>query len=206
MNLKPIKRKLDRLPIITAVLTGINVLMFLITDLIPGVGSVFFEYGSLGYQNVIHQHQFYRLITHMFLHLDQDHIFSNILLLVMLGYYIEDYLGHTRFLILYFCCGFLAGCTSIVYNMIYMDPTTSLGASGAVFGLMGSYIYMIWRNQQGQQVMDIRRLAFVLVIIFYGGFSQGGIDNAAHVGGFLCGIPCVAILDLTRNRKGRKKR
>lgn len=203
INIKSIKRKLDQIPIITIVLVAINVLIFLITDLTTLGKTFLLEQGALGYSQIMHQHQFYRIITHMFLHMDQGHIFNNMLMLVALGYYIEEYLGHKRFLILYFCCGFLAGCTSIVYNMIQMDVTTSIGASGATFGLLGSFIYILWRNQQG---LNIQRLGLVLVVSFYGGFSQGGIDNAAHVGGFLLGIPCIALLDLTRNRKGRKTR
>lgn len=203
MNMKQIKRKLDKVPIITIVLVSVNALIFMISDLTPLGGQFLYDYGELGYYPVIYQHQFYRIITCMFLHQGSDHIFNNMMMLITLGYYLENYLGHSRFLVLYFSSGFLAGCTSIVYNMIQMDTTPSVGASGATFGLMGAFIYILWRHQQE---LDIRYIVLALIVSFYNGFNLNGIDTAAHVGGFLFGIPCIALLDLTRNRKGRKTR
>lgn len=207
MNRKAIQRKLKSIPIVMIILVAINVLVFLVTDLMTITGSYYLiEHGSLGYDPVLKHYELYRLITHMFLHSDEGHLLNNMLILVVLGYYMEGYLGHLRFLILYFCTGFLAACTSMVYNMMHMDLTPSIGASGAIFGLMGGYVFLVWHLQQQQQQADPRRLLLAVAIIFYGGVTSQGIDVVAHAGGFLSGMPCTALLNLTRNRKGRKKK
>lgn len=207
MNIKSIRRKLERMPIATILLTAVNVIVFLITDMMSITGSYYLiEHGSLGYNSVLNHHELYRLVTHMFLHADEEHIFNNMLMLVVLGYYMEEYLGHLRFLILYFCSGFIAACTSMVYNMMQMNLTPSIGASGAIFGLMGGFIFLVWHLRQQQEQVDPRRLLLAVVISFYGGASSQGIDMMAHAGGFLSGIPCAALLSLTRNRKGRNKK
>ena len=207
MNIKSIRRKLDRIPIATIVLIAANVLIFLVTDIMSIKGSYYLiDHGSLGYDPVLRHHELHRLFTHMFLHADEGHLLNNILMLAVLGYYMEEYLGHIRFLILYFCTGFIAACTSMVYNMMQMDLTPSIGASGAIFGLMGSFVFLVWHLRQQQQSVDPRRLLLAVAISFYGGVSSQGIDMMAHAGGFLSGMPCAALLSLTRNRKGRNKK
>lgn len=207
MNIKSIRRKLDRIPIATIVLIAANVLIFLVTDIMNMKGSYYLiEHGSLGYDPILNHHELHRLFTHMFLHADEGHLLNNMLMLAVLGYYMEEYLGHTRFLILYFCTGFIAACTSMVYNMMQMDLTPSIGASGAIFGLMGSFVFLVWHLRQQQQSVDPRRLLLAVAISFYGGVSSQGIDMMAHAGGFLSGMPCAALLSLTRNRKGRNKK
>lgn len=204
MNKKEIQRKLESVPIATIILVSVNVLVFLITDLMNMTGSYYLiEHGSLGYDPILNRHELHRLITHMFLHADEGHLLNNMLMLAVLGYYMEEYLGHLRFVILYFCTGFIAACTSMVYNMLHMNLTPSIGASGAIFGLMGSYVFLIWHLRQQQQQVNPRRLLLAVAISFYGGVNSQGIDVMAHAGGFLSGMPCAALLNLTR-KTGRK--
>ncbi|MDO4166545.1 MAG: rhomboid family intramembrane serine protease [Eubacteriales bacterium] len=190
-------------PTATIILIAINVIVFLYTDLFLLSPATFIANGASGYYPVLHDHEYYRMVTSMFLHADLDHIFNNMLVLGVLGYYIEENMGHLRFLMLYFCSGLLAGCTSIVYNMLQMDLTTSIGASGAIFGLMGGIVFMVWHQHRNHRELDLRRLAFMVFLSLYGGFTSQGVDNAAHVGGFLSGILVTALLYLTLNRKGR---
>ncbi len=204
---KAMQRKLKHIPLMTIILVAINVIVFLITDVMGMSGSYYLiEHGALGYDPVLNHHELHRLLTHMFLHADEDHLLNNMLMLAILGYYMEEYLGHIRFLILYFCTGFIAACTSMVYNMMQMDLTPSIGASGAIFGLMGSFVFLIWHLRQQQQSIDPRRLLLAIAISFYGGINSLEIDMMAHAGGFLSGMPCAALLNLTRNRKGRNKK
>lgn len=190
-------------PVGTIILIAVNVIVFLCTDLLMTEPGSFIEKGADGYYLVFHNHEYYRLITSMFLHADLDHIFNNMLVLAVLGYYIEENMGHFPFLVLYFCSGILAGCTSNVYNMLQMDLTTSIGASGAIFGLMGGIVFMVWHQHRNHRELDLRRLGFMVFLSLYGGFTSQGVDNAAHVGGFLSGILITALLYLILNRKGR---
>lgn len=206
MKQKERQRKLASIPIATITLVIINVLVFLVTDIMSMGGSYYLiEHGAVGYDPVLNHHEFHRLITNMFLHADEEHLFGNMLSLVVLGYYLEEYLGHLRFVILYFCTGFIADCASMVYNMMQMDLTTSIGASGAIFGLLGGYVFLVWHLYQQQQEVNFRRLILAIVISFYGSIGNQSINVMAHAGGFLSGMPCTALLNLTRNRKGRKK-
>ncbi|MDE6566426.1 MAG: rhomboid family intramembrane serine protease [Lachnospiraceae bacterium] len=207
MNIKSTQRKLELIPIVTIILVAINVLVFLVTDAMNMKGSYYLiEHGALGYDPVLNHHELHRLLTHMFLHADEEHLLNNMLMLAVLGYYMEEYMGHLRFLILYFCTGFIAACTSMVYNMMHMYLTPSIGASGAIYGLLGSYIFLVWHLRQQQQSVDPRRLLLAVAICFYGGVNSQEIDVMAHAGGFLSGMPCAALLNLTRNKKGRKKK
>lgn len=207
MNIKSIRRKLERIPVATIILVAVNVMVFLITDVMAMKGSYsWIEHGSLGFDPILNHHELYRLLTHLFLHANEEHLLNNMLMLAILGYYMEEDLGHLRFLILYFCTGIIAACTSMVYNMMQMDFTPSIGASGAIFGLMGGFVFLIWHLRQQQQPVDPRRLLLAVAISFYGGVNSQGIDMMAHAGGFLSGMPCAALLHLTRNRKGRNKK
>lgn len=190
-------------PIVTIALIAINVIVFLFTDLFFWGSNWFMEKGAEGYDPVLHDHEYYRMITSMFLHANLDHIFNNMLLLGVLGYYIEEELGHIRFFILYFCSGLLAGGTSMVYNMTQMNLVTSIGASGAIFGLMGGLAALIWHLHREDRKISFSRLALMIFLCLYCGFASEGTDNAAHVGGFLSGIVLTTLLYPNLFRKGR---
>lgn len=96
--------------------------------------------GALSAELVFDKQEWYRLFTSMFLHISGEHIFNNMITLIFIGAYLERRLGHIRYLILYLVSGLLAGCTSIVYNVVIHSASTSVGASGAIYGLMGALI------------------------------------------------------------------
>lgn len=186
----------------TVILVLINVAIFLLTDFM----ELFFqsynllEMGAVSWQEVIFNHQYYRIISSMFLHNGLDHIFNNMLVLFFVGSYLEQNIGKKWFLAVYFFSGILAACTSIVYNMIQHVVVTSVGASGAIFGLMGALLTVVLLKRNRGTNMNVRRLFFAIFFSLYGGFSSQGVDNAAHVGGFIGGILITAILCLIERR------
>ena len=182
----------------------INVIIFILTDFLsfPANGIPFIDKGSLSWDMVINHHQYYRIITSMFLHLGPSHIFNNMLVLLFIGSYIEQYLGRIWYLIIYFLSGIIAGCTSIVYNMMQYNYTESVGASGAVFGIIGALLCILAVRHHQSHDLDFRRVLFMAFIILYGGFTSQGIDNAAHIGGFAGGIAVtLVILGINSNFK-----
>lgn len=184
----------------------INVIIFILTDFfsLPTSEIQLIDTGSLSWDMVINHHQYYRVITSMFLHIGPSHIFNNMLVLLFIGSYVEQYLGKARYLIIYFLSGIIAGCTSMVYNIMQYSYTESVGASGAVFGIIGSLLCILVVRQHQSHDLDFRRVLFMAFIILYGGFTSQGIDNAAHIGGFAGGI-AVTLVILSINSNFKRK-
>ena len=188
----------DYLYTVTAVLVLVNVVIFLQTDFtsLTGHENIWIERGALSWHSVFLEHEYYRMLTSMFLHRDIEHISNNMLILFFFGIYMEQQLGKIRYLILYFCSGLLAGCTSMVYNMMQNDYITSIGASGAIFGVMGGYftLLVLRRRENG---ISWNQLIFAIFLSIYSGVATQGVDNAAHIGGLAAGILIALIFNFT---------
>lgn len=179
----------------------INILLFLLTDLV----GIFIDFSwietyGLSWREVFQNKEIYRLITSMFLHADLDHIFNNTLVLLMIGDYMEQQIGSLRYFILYFSTGIIAGFTSMVYNMFQNSYTISIGASGAIFGLIGALLMTVIFQRGRHQEFNLRQMLFMVFFSLYGGFTSQGVDNAAHIGGFLGGMLLTTIMCLKERR------
>jgi len=142
------------------------------------------------------------LLTSMFLHGSWSHIIGNMWVLWIFGDNIEDYLGHFRYLVFYLLCGLAAGFTHIVLNVASRVP--SVGASGAIAGVMGAYFVLYPQARVLTWFPPIfffhlpacLMLGYWFFLQFIGGASNtiaesaqsGGIAFWAHVGGFVAGI------------------
>lgn len=192
-----------RLPICNLLIISINILVFLYTDFFNAFSGSWIEAGALGWYEVISQGQWYRLLTSVFLHSNIGHIFNNMLVLAFIGSVLEKEIGPLKYGILYLASGILAGCASMVYNMLRDDYIVSIGASGAVFGAVGAVLYLVLFHKGRNAQYSVRQIAWMAFLSLYGGFTSQGVDNAAHVGGFLAGFLLVALL--TWKRAGREK-
>lgn len=173
---------------------AVNVIIFFLTDfLFLSQNSQLMEKGYLFWPYVIHDHQYYRLITCMFLHYGIDHIFNNMLILLVIGNRIEQRVGHLRYLFLYISSGILAGVTSMVYNMMQNNNSASAGASGAIFGTMGAMLCIVL-FKRGKEEYSLQQMLVMVFLSLYGGFTSQGVDNAAHVGGFIGGFLITALI------------
>ncbi len=147
------------------------------------------------------------IFTSMFMHGGFLHIGGNMLYLWIFGDNIEDNFGHTRFLIFYFVCGVIA-----TFSQILIDPTSpipTLGASGAIAGVLGAYMVMFPHNRVRNIVILIYIwtivelpalvvLGFWIVIQFFSQVASisehtaqsrgGGVAYMAHIGGFVAGV------------------
>lgn len=130
--------------------------------------------------------EYYRLFTAMFLHASILHIGFNMLVLWMLGPQIENVLGHLRFGILYV----LAGLGGSIASFWFSAPFISgIGASGAIFGLMGAYLVV--GRRLGADVAQVLGLIAVNVVI---GFVVPGTDWRAHLGGLVTGVAVAFVM------------
>ncbi len=197
----------------TPVNTGImiaNVIIFLISQFTPIFGdeNQWFTKGALSWYFVIREKEYYRILTSMFLHLDLRHLFNNMLVLLFIGDKLERAAGRIRYLFLYFGSGILAGAASIGYNMwkdngqfSYQGSVFSIGASGAIFGIVGAMLFIVAVNRGRLEGIGTRQMVLFVIFSLYGGITNTQIDQAAHVGGFLAGVILAAAV--YRRRAGK---
>jgi membrane associated rhomboid family serine protease len=153
----------------------------------------------------------FTLVTSMFLHGGWVHIIGNMMFLWAFGKSLEDAMGHSKFLAFYMICGVAAGIAHVALNLYTTLPT--VGASGAIAGVMGAYLVKFPRARIHTLVFlfffvtmaDIPA-AFILVYWFitqlfseYGSITQtqvvnGGVAYAAHIGGFVTGMILVQFM------------
>jgi membrane associated rhomboid family serine protease len=151
---------------------------------------------------------FLPLLTSMFLHGGIAHLLGNMLFLWIFGDNVEDFYGHIPYLFFYLVCGIGAGLLHVLFNWSSMVP--SLGASGAISGVMGAYLILYPRSRILTLVFiflipipAVFILALWFVMQFVSGVSSlgmaatGGVAWWAHVGGFLLGM---GITNVARRR------
>jgi rhomboid protease GluP len=136
---------------------------------------------------LVQRGELWRLIASMFLHGGWLHWLANSWALYQLGTLYEVLFGSKRFALVYFATGICAGVASSLYN-----HGPAVGASGAVFGIMGAFIFSIrrsplYRHQPWSRGL-IGQLVFWIVVNIAIGYSLPFIDNVAHIGGLVSGL------------------
>ena len=171
---------------ITAILIGINLIMFIISAIMSGSiidikTGVLVELGAK-INPLIANGQYFRLLTAMFLHGGLMHILFNMYALYALGNFVEEAFGKVGYLIIYFVSGILS-----TFASYFFSAAISVGASGAIFGLLGACLtFAIFKkNKIGKQFLfDILSVIVLNIVI---GISSPDIDNFAHIGGLISG-------------------
>jgi len=151
---------------------------------------------------------FLTLFISMFMHAGLAHILGNMLYLLIFGDNVEDRLGHFRYFLFYLFCGVIASLAQVYATLFTGRSLTvpSLGASGAISGVLGAYLLLFPRKRVRVliAVFIVPVPAFVAVGIWFvfqlvnglgylGGGSSGGVAYAAHIGGFIAGFATVKI-------------
>jgi membrane associated rhomboid family serine protease len=158
---------------------------------------------------------YFTLITSMFMHGGIAHIAGNMLFLWIFGDQIEDRLGHIKYLLFYLVCGVLASLAHVFTTALLAGNDQSmmipsLGASGAISGVLGGYILL--HPSRRVTVILFRFLtqvpAYVAIGIWFvfqlisglgmlgEGSQQGGVAYAAHIGGFIAGVVLIKLFDI----------
>lgn len=197
--------KLREQPLINHGIFIINVIVFTFSTLL---GDILNEYGSLRLFE-IKNGQWYRIVTCMFLHGDMSHLVGNMIMLFFLGDIVEKELGHIKYFILYFLSGIMGGFASLFIQAARVQmgirPLGSIGASGAVFGMLGGLLWILIRNKGKLAELSFLRVLFLIGYTLYSGLSNiDYVDNAAHFGGLAAGFLLTVIL--YRKKKPQKER
>ncbi len=178
----------------TAVATGAHGWHDIITNVLnnainvqdnDALSNVLVAFGAKD-NDLIVQGQYWRFVTPIFLHANLLHVGLNMLNLVVLGVFLERLVGHLRFLLIYL----LTGIISIIASFYFMPQEISVGASGAIFGLVGAYSVFVLVHHRALRHNGIPALVWLVFVIGVNlsiGLFVPNVDNYAHVGGLLSG-------------------
>jgi rhomboid protease GluP len=176
--------------IFVAILIGLGI------EIVTGAwrnGEVLAELGAILRDRIVDDHQYWRLVSAMFLHGDGTvqgtilHLAVNLWALFQLGTLYETMFGTRRFVAIYFVTGIVASLTSMIVN-----GGPSVGASGAIFGLLGAFVFSVrrspvWRHDRIARSLVMQCIFWIILNIVV--TSQiPKIDNAAHIGGLVAGL------------------
>lgn len=127
--------------------------------------------------------QYWRFITPVFIHSNLTHLGMNMVSIYVIGRSIESIFGKINFIIIFL----LSGIGGILFSFMFSN-SVSVGASGAVFGLMGTHAVLYMKNKEVyKRVFGTDFLILIVINLVYG-FVNSGIDNFAHIGGLFFGI------------------
>jgi len=186
-------------PLVTYALIALNALVFFLE--LSG-GDAFVEQWAFVPRRFLADPgvEFLTIFTSMFMHAGWVHLAGNMLYLWIFGDNVEDRFGHIKFTLFYLLCGIAAIFAQLAFNSGSTVPT--LGASGAIAGVLGAYILMFPQAKvkvlQGQQVIQVPALVVIglwIVLQLFSGIGSitntaeaGGVAYLAHVGGFVAGF------------------
>ena len=178
-NIKP------RLYTISTYIVIINIIYFLVLELSGASASVegMLSFGAARADLIFFDHQYFRLLSAMFMHFDIMHISGNMLVLFLLGERLEHVIGKLNFIVLYMFSGIFSSVFSCIYDIYVNDMVVSAGV-----GVIGALIYILVINKTRVEGLDLRSMIFMTVLMLYYGFSSSNVDNIAHISGGLIGF------------------
>lgn len=169
-------------PIITYGLIALNILLYVVPIVLGSYDSLINRFCLYG-PYIRDYQEYYRLITGGFLHGDIFHLLFNCYALYVIGSQLEGFMGKSKYIIIYLFSMLMGSLMSITFS-----DYASIGASGAIFGLMGSLLYFgyHYRIYLGSTLKG-QIIPLILVNLLYGAVVSG-IDNFAHIGGLIGGL------------------
>lgn len=205
-------------PVVTITLIVVNILVFFYE---VSLDPWHLNYFIARYGVVPDRFQYVDLFTSMFLHGGWMHLIGNMWFLWIFGDNVEDILGHVKYLAFYLICGAAAAAIHVAVAPYSRVPT--IGASGAIAGVMGAYMIKFPHSRiltlvpiviffTTFEIPAILMLAYWFILQIFSGFgsvgysnvSRGGVAWFAHVGGFLAGILLVYLLGTRERFRNRR--
>ena len=168
-------------PVVTYALILINVFMFLF-PLINGTTEEFYNLFA-SYGPFVKMGDYYRLISAAFMHANIAHLIFNMYALWIIGMQLESFIGKWRYLVVYL----FSAISGSLLSVIVTPDAVSVGASGAIFGLLGALLYFGYHYRVYLGTVIKSQIIPLIVINLLLGFMVPGIDNAAHIGGLIGG-------------------
>ncbi len=174
----------------TAAVIALNIIYFLVSEISGPTefSDVLIRWGALYTPRVRDGGQYWRFITAMFLHSGIRHLLNNMLTLYVLGSMLEKEAGTVRWLLIYLLGGLAGNIVEYALSIRNGEDIVAVGASGAVFAVMGGLLWVLIANKGKVAGMTIQRMLLLVGFSVYFGLVSTGVANAAHVGGLLSGF------------------
>ena len=192
---------------VNTLLIAVNILIFAIMEILGDTRSAAYVYhwGGFGISEFLTDPQWFRLITSAFLHFGVQHLFNNMLVLLVTGAQLEKLLGWKKYSMLYLLSAIGANAISLLWNIHTGDVmVVSAGASGAIFGVLGALLAILLRRRGHVDGISRNQLFLVIGFTLFHGISTAGVNNSAHIGGLITGFLLGAVLFRTGNRAARQ--
>src|SRR5574344_1462952 len=172
--------------IMTNIMIALCIIVFVLTYFF-GNGSTdsktLINFGA-NYAPLVKYGEYYRLITCAFLHAGVIHLFVNMYSLFVVGTQVETFIGKWKFLFVYLISALSGSLMSIIFNA----NIVSVGASGAIFGLLGSLLYFGYHYRMYLSNTLLTQIVPIIILNLFIGFMSTNIDNGAHIGGLVGGL------------------
>ena len=167
-------------PVVTYFLIALNIFIYIIL-VVFGRDEFITSFGL--HPILVKSGEYYRIISCMFLHANFLHLLFNMYALYIIGSQIENFFSKWKYLFIYLFSGIVGALMSMIFT-----KTWSVGASGAIFGLLGSILYFGYYYRMYLGTVLKSQIIPIIILNLIIGFASTGIDNAAHIGGLLGGI------------------
>lgn len=207
------KKELQRmLTPVNTILALANIAIFIILSFLGNTTDPQFmaSHGAMDWFDIVERGQYYRLFTSMFLHFGADHLFQNMLILLVIGCRLERITGKLSYLFIYIGSGLIGAVASMIFTLGNNPNTVSAGASGAIFGVMGGLLYciiadVIQKKRYRVEEIGLTGMIFMVCSALSYGFFSTGVDNAAHIGGLVGGFIITMISRLLAHLLGGRQ-
>lgn len=188
---------------VNLILIVINIIAFVVLSVTGDTEDTYFMFlhGANYTPAVLYEKEYYRVFSCMFLHFGLEHLFYNMLMLLFLGNTLERVLGKFRYLLIYLGGGIVGNIVSVIFEWMREDYSVSAGASGCIFSVIGALVGIVLLNRGRVEELMGRRLLLMAGLSIFQGFTASGINNCAHVGGFVSGILLALLFHKTLKRK-----
>ena len=190
------KHSIMQLPFVTGLIALANILVYIILSFGGATEDAFYmaSRGAMYPEFLTINHQWWRLLTAIFLHFGVAHLMNNMVIFCCVGSRLEKYIGHWKMAVVYFAAGIGGGLLSYIMMLLSGNYAVSGGASGAVFGVIGGLLWVVIYHRGKLEGMTTKGILIMIVLSLYFGFTSIGVDNWCHVGGMLCGFLATLIL------------
>ncbi len=182
---------------VNTMLIAVNVLVFLFLEIEGDTQDAQFlhNHGGMSVYKLVEEKDWLCLLTSAFVHAGLEHLLSNMLVLAAIGDNVERALGKWKYITLYLVSAVGANLLSAGWYYVIRDPfVVSVGASGAIFGVIGGLLYMVCKNRGRLEDMTTPQIGIFILISLFHGFQSVSVNNMAHMGGLAIGILVSALL------------
>jgi len=178
--------------VVTKILIILNILMYLISILISDNFTESLIILGANNRGLVLNGDFYRLIASAFLHGNIAHLVINMYSLWIIGSQVENYIGKIKYLIIYLLSAIMGN----LFSIVFLENSLSVGASGSIFGLMGSLLYFGYHYRLYLSNALTNQIIPIIILNLALGFMNSSIDNGAHIGGLIGGYLATMIVGL----------